>query len=78
MRNSGVSKIIGIGDVLLETSIGGKLLLKNVRHVPDIRLNLISIDCLDDEGYCSIFNEDYCSTFIYVKIFIFYYNLIIV
>ena len=30
MRNSGVSKIVGIGDIYLETSIGNKLVLKDV------------------------------------------------
>ena len=57
MRNSGVSKIVGIGDVCLETSIGNKLVLKNVRHVPDIRLNLISIDILDDKRFTNSFGE---------------------
>ena len=48
MGNGGVSKIVGIGDIRLETSIGSKLVLKDVRHVPDIGLNLISIDRFDD------------------------------
>ena len=42
MGNENVSKIVGMGDICLETNIGCKLLLSNVRHVPDIRLNLIS------------------------------------
>ena len=42
MGNSGISKIVGIRDICLETSIGNKLVLKDVRHVLDIRLNLIS------------------------------------
>ena len=29
----------------------GKMLLKDVRHVPEVRLNLISTGRLDDEGY---------------------------
>ena len=33
MGNNGVSKIVGIGDICLETSIGNKLVLKDVRHV---------------------------------------------
>ena len=57
MGNSGVSKIVGIRDIYLETSIGNKLVLKNVRHVPDIRLNLISIGRLDDEGFTNSFGE---------------------
>ena len=41
MGDEGLSKIVGMGDVLLETNVGCKLLLKDVRHVPNIRLNLI-------------------------------------
>lgn len=51
MGNTGSSKVVGIGDIHLETNIGNKLVLKDVRHVPDIRLNLISTGKLDDEGY---------------------------
>ena len=42
MGNEDVSNIVGMGDICLETNIGCKLLLRDVRHVPDIRLNLIS------------------------------------
>ena len=49
MGNNGVSKIVDIGDVCLETGTGNKLILKDVRHIPNIRLNLISIGRLDDE-----------------------------
>ena len=55
--NSGVYKIMGIGDVCLETSIGNKLVLKDVRHVPYICLNLISTGRLDDEGFINSFGE---------------------
>ncbi|GMP79351.1 hypothetical protein CsSME_00034932 [Camellia sinensis var. sinensis] len=57
MGNEGLSKIIGMGDVCLETNLGCKLLLKDVRHVPDIRLNLISTGKLDDEGYNNKFGK---------------------
>ena len=57
MGNSGVSKIVGIGDVFLETFIGNKLVLKDVRHVLDICLNLISTGRLDDEGFTYSFDE---------------------
>ena len=57
MRNIGVSKIMGIGDVYLETSIGNKLVLKDIRHVPNIRLNLISTSKLDDERFTNSFSE---------------------
>ncbi|EXB94048.1 Adenylyl-sulfate kinase [Morus notabilis] len=57
MENIGASKIVGIGDICLETNLGSKLVLKDVRHVPDIRLNLISTGRLDDEGFTSYFGE---------------------
>ena len=39
MRNEGASKIVCIRDICLETNICCKLLLKYVRHVPNICLN---------------------------------------
>ena len=51
MGNDGACKFVGIGNVCLPTSIGCGMLLKDVRHVPDIRLNLILAGSLDDEGY---------------------------
>ena len=57
MGNIGVTKIVGIGDVYLNTSIGSKLVLKDVRHVPNIHLNLISTGRLDDEGFTNSFGE---------------------
>ena len=53
MANDGSSKIIGMGSVTLETSTGCKLVLRDVRHVPNIRLNLISTGVLDEEGFTS-------------------------
>jgi len=48
MWNQVSRKIIGIGDVTLITNTGCKLMLKYVRRVPDIHLNLISGGKLDD------------------------------
>ncbi|VFQ89135.1 unnamed protein product [Cuscuta campestris] len=55
MGNDGSSKIVGMGDVCLETSTGCRLVLRDVRHVPDIRLSLISAGLLDDEGHANKF-----------------------
>ena len=57
MGNSVVCKIVGIGDIFLEASIGNKLVLKDVRHVLDIHLNLISTSRLDDERFTNSFGE---------------------
>ena len=46
-----------MGYVELKTSIGCKLVLKYVRHVPEMRFSLISIGKLDDEGYHSYLGE---------------------
>ena len=51
MGNKGACRIVGIGDVCLETSTGCNLVLRDVQHVPKVRLNLISAGRLDDEGY---------------------------
>ena len=48
MGNDGSAKAIGMGDVRLETSYGNVLFLKNVKHIPDICMNLISTRKLDD------------------------------
>ncbi|KAL6318202.1 hypothetical protein AAG906_035707 [Vitis piasezkii] len=42
MGNDGSTKAISMGYVRLETSNGTMLILKNVKHIPDIRMNLIS------------------------------------
>ncbi|KAL7171266.1 hypothetical protein ACSBR2_036000 [Camellia fascicularis] len=57
MGNEGLSKIIGMGDVCLKTNLGCKLLLKDVRLVPDIPLHLISIGKLADEDYNNKFGD---------------------
>lgn len=57
MSNDEVSKVIGIRTICLETQNETKLELKNVKHAPDIRLHLISTSKLDDDGYCSTFDD---------------------
>ena len=55
MGKNGTCKIVGIGNVCLLTSTGCRLMLKDVRHVLDVKLNLISAGRLDDEGYSGNF-----------------------
>ena len=50
MGNKGMS-IVGIGDVKIMTSLGYELMLKDIRHVADLRLKLLLFGRLDDEGY---------------------------
>ena len=58
MDNEGIAKVVDIGDVCLETNNGTRLALKHVKHISDIRLNLISTSKLDDNGFGSIFSND--------------------
>mgnify|MGYP002775142099 CR=1 FL=1 len=60
MGNDDTRRIIGIGNVCLLTSTGYRMLLKDVRHVLNIRLNLISTGRLDDEGYNGSFQNGKC------------------
>ena len=57
MGNHGVSKVASIEDIWLETNVGCKLHLKNVRHIPDMRLSLISVQTLDEDGYHNAFGD---------------------
>lgn len=54
--NQGVNKVVGIGEIWLDNT-SCKLHLKNVRHTPNIRLNLISIHVLDEDNYHNSFGD---------------------
>ena len=47
--------IVGKGEVQLKTVNGTVWKLKNVKHVPGLKRNLISIGQLDDEGFVTTF-----------------------
>ena len=51
MGNKSVSQISGIGDICIQTSMGCTLTLKDVCHIPNLRLNLIYVHMLDKDGY---------------------------
>ena len=51
MGNKSVSHIAGIGEICIQTSMRCTLTLKDVRHIPDLRLNLIYMHMLDKDGY---------------------------
>lgn len=57
MVNDNRSKTLGKRYVFLETNIGCRLTLKDVRRVPDTCHNLISTSLLDKEGYTSVFGD---------------------
>jgi hypothetical protein len=57
MGNSGSSTIVGKGTICIETNICCRLVLDDARHVPDIRLNLLSVGKLDDICHGSYFGD---------------------
>ncbi|RDX88618.1 hypothetical protein CR513_29764, partial [Mucuna pruriens] len=57
MGNDGVTKVIDVGDVCLQTNTRMQLWLKGVKHAPDVRINLIFVYMLDDGGYDNHFGH---------------------
>ena len=51
MGNNSVTNVIGIDDVCIHTNVGCIVVLKNVRHIPNLFLNLILMSPLDKETY---------------------------
>ena len=57
MGNDSYADIVGIGDICVRANTGYTLILKDVRHVLEIFLNLISTHVLNKEGYGSYFRD---------------------
>jgi len=53
MTHEGVARCVGVKQACLEMSNGSRLILK---HVPDVRLNLLSMGKLCDENYNNLFS----------------------
>ncbi|RDY07209.1 hypothetical protein CR513_08700, partial [Mucuna pruriens] len=51
MGNDGVTNVISVGGVCLQTNTGMQLWLRGVKHAPIVRFNLISAHIIDDGGY---------------------------
>ncbi|KAH9668238.1 hypothetical protein KPL70_021339 [Citrus sinensis] len=51
MGNNAMCRVIGIGTVKLRLQDGTLLMIKQVRHVPDLKRNLISLGMFDQIGY---------------------------
>ncbi|KAL6323541.1 hypothetical protein AAG906_039119 [Vitis piasezkii] len=47
--------VVGLGDVQISLPNGSVWLLEKVRHIPDLRRNLIFVGQLDDEGHAILF-----------------------
>ena len=50
--------VVGMGNVRILLSNGSVWLLEKVRHIPELRRNLISVGQLDDEGHAILFVGD--------------------
>ncbi|KAK8488402.1 hypothetical protein V6N12_012483 [Hibiscus sabdariffa] len=57
MGNDGLVLVTSMGDVSLVSNNGTKLILKDDKHAPNIRLNLIFVEKLDDEGFSNTFSD---------------------
>lgn len=58
MANSSSSEIVGIGSIVLKMVTGSTLTLENVRHVPDLRTNVISGSQLTTRSFELEFKTD--------------------
>ena len=50
--------VVGMGDIQILLPNGSVWLLEKVRHIPDLRRNLISVGQLDDERHAILFVSD--------------------
>ena len=55
LADGSVLDVVGMGDVRILLPNESVWLLEKVRHIPDLRRNLISVGQLDDEGYAILF-----------------------
>ncbi len=54
-------KMAGQGDFLVKFTDGEMKAIRNVQYVPRIRRNLLSIECIADQGYLVEFSKDACA-----------------
>jgi hypothetical protein len=60
VANGVEAEVEAIGELLLELNNSFILHLHNVLYVPSLRRNLISVSCLDDDGYDCQFGNRQC------------------
>nr|KYP56550.1 hypothetical protein KK1_002791 [Cajanus cajan] len=58
MGNGSLARIIGLGRIELELSLGNYLVLDEVFHVSEIRKNLISATLLVQQGFKVVFESN--------------------
>jgi hypothetical protein len=60
VANGVQADVEAVGDLSLELADGFVLLLRDVLYVPTLQRNLISVLCLDNDGYDCHFGNDKC------------------
>ena len=55
LANGSALDVVGLGYVRISLPNRSVWLLEKVRHIPDLRRNLISVGKLDDEGHAILF-----------------------
>ena len=60
MANGVQAEVEAIGELPLELNDGFVLKLTDVLYVPSLRRNLISVSCLDDDGFDCHFGNGQC------------------
>ena len=55
--NKDTLPIVGVGGIHVKKNLSYKFVLKNMRYVPDLRLNLIAPGKLDNDGYINFLGE---------------------
>src|SRR5690606_29788823 len=58
MGNTVVSKIEGRGKVVMKMTFGREITLQNMKHVPDMRTNLVSGTLLSKNGFSTTLKAD--------------------
>eukprot|EP00253_Pinus_taeda_P026930 PITA_26930 len=57
MGNDEKCSVLGVGMVIFQRGHGARLTLTNVKYVPGLKRNLVSITMLEDKGYDVVFSK---------------------
>jgi hypothetical protein len=60
VANGAQADVEAVGDVHLELDTGFIIILRDVLYVPCLQMNLISVSCLDKDGYTCLFGDGRC------------------
>jgi hypothetical protein len=60
VANGAQADVEAVGDIHLELDTGFIIVLRDVLYVPSLHRNLISVSCLDKDGYTCLFGDGRC------------------